>query len=64
MKKLKTELTSRGQKLGTMRITKDIFQGDSLPPLLFALVLTPMSLMLREVKAGRSTGKSLSPFHG
>ena len=64
MKKLKTELTSGGQKLGTMRITKGTFQGDSLPPLLFALVLTPMSLMLRWVKAGRSTRKSLSPFHG
>ena len=35
-----------------MRIRKLIFQGDSLSPLHFMLALIPMSLVLREVKAG------------
>ena len=43
---------SGGQKLGTVRIRKGIFQGDCLSPLLFMLALTPMFFVLREVKAG------------
>ena len=35
-----------------MRITRGIFQGDSLSTVLFVLALAPMSLVLREVKAG------------
>ena len=56
MGKWKTELTTGGQKLGTVRIRRGIFQGDSLSPLLFVLALIPMSLVLREVKAGYVLG--------
>ena len=58
MEKWKTELTSGGQKLGTVRIKRGIFQGDSLSPLLFVLALIPISLVLREVKAGYNLGDS------
>ena len=50
IKKWKTELTSERQKLGTVRIRRDIFQEDRLSPLLFLLALKPMLLVLREVK--------------
>ena len=40
MKKWKTELMSQGQKLGIMRIRRDIIQGDSLSLLLFVLADT------------------------
>ena len=56
IKKWKTELTSGGQNLVTVRIRRGIFQGDSLSPLLFVLALTPMSLVLREVKSGYQLG--------
>ena len=46
-----TELTSLGQKLGKLRARRSIIQGDGLSPLLFVLVLIPMSMVLREVKA-------------
>ena len=42
--------------MGTVRIRRGIFQGDSLTPLLFVLALTPMLLVLREVKAGYQLG--------
>ena len=57
MERWKTELTSGGEKLGTVRIRRGIFQGDSLSPLLFVLVLIPMSLVLRDVKAGYNLGE-------
>ena len=56
MKKCKTELTSGGQKLGTVRIRRGIFQGDSLSPLCFVLALTSMLFVLREVKEGYQLG--------
>ena len=36
--------------MGTVRIRRGIFKEDSLSTLLFVLALTPMSLVLREVK--------------
>ena len=41
MEKWKTELTSGGQKLMTVKIRRGILQGDSLSPLLFVLALIP-----------------------
>ena len=51
-----TMLTSAGKELAEVHIRQDIFQGDSLLPLLFVICLTPMSLVLRKVKAGCSFG--------
>ena len=47
-----TELTSGNERLGTVKIKRGIFQGDSLSPLLFVLALMPLSMILRKVKAG------------
>ena len=54
--KQKTELTSGRPKLGTVKTRRDIFQGDSLSSLLIVLALIPMSLVLREIKAGYQLG--------
>ena len=52
MKGWATELTSNGHSLGSIDIKRGIFQGDSLSPLLFVLCMVPLSLILREAKAG------------
>ena len=49
MKKWKTDLTFCGKSLGEINITRGIFQGDSLSPLLFIIALIPMSMILRKV---------------
>ena len=52
------ELSANGNILGTVNVRRGIFQGDSLSPLLFVVTLIPLSLVLREVKAGYDlTGK-------
>ena len=48
----RTELTDCGESLGDVQIKREIFQGDSLSPLLFVLALTPMSMVLRNVCHG------------
>ena len=48
--KWKLELTSNGVSLGNAEIKRDIFQGDSLSPLLFVLCMVSLSLILRKVK--------------
>ena len=52
-----TELRSGNERLGTVKIKRGIFQGDSLSPLLFVLALIPLSLILRKVKAGYECSK-------
>lgn len=42
----------RGERLGKVKLKHRIFQGDCLSPLLFVLSLTPMSLVLHNVKTG------------
>ena len=40
----KTVLTSGGTDLGQVDIRRVIFQGDSLSPLLFVLIMLPLTL--------------------
>ena len=42
----KTVLTSGGTDLGQVGIRRGIFQGDSLSPLLFVLIMLPLTLVL------------------
>ena len=57
MEQWRTDLMVNGEKLGRVRIKRGIFQGDSLSPLLFVIALIPLSMVLREVKAGYSLGR-------
>ena len=57
MSSWRTQLTANGKNLGSVRIRRGIFQGDSLSPLLFVLTLIPLSMVLRKVKAGYNLGK-------
>ena len=52
MKNWETELTSSNQSLGRVKIKREIFQGNSLPLLLFVICLIPLSFILRKVNAG------------
>ena len=45
----KTELTSGGETLGTVKIERGIFQGDSLSPLLFVMIMIPLSMILEKM---------------
>ena len=51
MEKWRVMLCARNSELGEVDITKGIFQGDSLSPLMFVLALIPLSLILRKAKA-------------
>jgi len=49
----RTNLSCNGENLGSVDIKRGIFQGDSLSPLLFIIVMMPLSILLRkEVKFG------------
>ena len=41
-------LTSNGEVLGVVDMKRGIFEGDSLPPLLFVLSMIPLSLILKK----------------
>ena len=51
MEKWKVMLCSGNSELAEVEIRRGIFQGDSLSPLMFVLVLIPLSLILRKAKA-------------
>ena len=57
MKLWNTELTASNQKLGNVKIRRGIFRGHRLFPLLFALVMIPLTLVLRETKASYEVKK-------
>ena len=48
MKNLNTNLTSCGEYLANVNIRRDIFQGDSLSPLLFVICMIPLDQILRK----------------
>ena len=58
MKQWKTVLTADGVKLGDVEIKRGIFQGDSLSPLLFVVIMIPLSIVLRKMKAGYHMNKN------
>ena len=63
MKKWKTDLSASGEQLGTVDIKRGIFQGDSFSPLLFVMIMIPMTMILKENKTGfkfGNTGESLN----
>ena len=51
MEKWKVMLCSEISELGEVEIKRGISQGDSFSPLVFVLVLIPLSLILRKAKA-------------
>ena len=57
MEQWKLSLTSNGEDLGEVNVKREIFQGDSLSPLLFVLSMLPLSLILRKVNAYYEWGK-------
>ena len=51
MKKWKLLLNSNGSNLCEIDVNRGIFQGDRLSPLIFVILMTHLSLLLRKVKA-------------
>ena len=47
-----TDLISGGINLGNVKVTRGIFQGNSLSPLLFVLILIPLTMILIHGKVG------------
>ena len=63
MKQWNKELTASNQRLGNVKIRHEIFQGDSLFPSLFVLVMIPLTLVLRQTKAScklKKRGKKIN----
>jgi len=52
MLKWKTRLTVNGVEIGQCSIRRGIFQGDSLPPLLFVIAMIPLTKILHNTQAG------------
>ena len=55
-----TVLNSDRKNLGNVKIARGIFQGDSLSPLLFVLVMIPLTILLRKEKFGYRFTKDTS----
>ena len=51
-----TELTLRGESLAKVNIRREIFQGDSLSPLLFGICMILITHVLRKAKARYTLG--------
>ena len=57
MEKWRTILTSNNETLGEVEIKRGIFQGDTLSPLLFIMVLIPLSMILKDTTYGYQFSK-------
>ena len=51
----KTILTSGGMALGQVDIRRGIFQGESLSPLLFIVIVLPLTLVLRKTRRSKKS---------
>ena len=58
MKESKTNLYADEKLLGSVPIRRGIFQGDSFSPLLFVIVLLPLTHKLRETGMGYQLEKN------
>ena len=58
MEKWKVMLCSGNSELGEVEVMRGTLQGDSLSPLVFVLVLIPLSLILRQAKAAYEFSES------
>ena len=56
MQNWKVELTSGGETLGKVKI--NIFQGDSLSPILLVITLTLLTILLGDMNPGYVVGES------
>ena len=59
----KTVLTSGRMALGQVDIRRGIFQSDSLSPLLFIVIMLPLTLVLRKMRAGYKLAKDMKPIN-
>ena len=50
--------TASDQNLGTVQIRRGIFQGDSLSPLLFIMIMAPLTMLLKDESKGYKLGNS------
>ena len=57
MKSWKVELTLGGETLGEVKVNRGVSQGDSVSPIFFVITLIPLSLLLRDMKAGYMLGE-------
>ena len=58
MENCRVELTAGGKSLVDVKILKDIFQGDTLSPLLFVITTMPLNQILRKCIGGYKLTKS------
>ena len=59
----KTILTSGGMALGQVDIRRGIFQGDSLSSLRFIVIMLPLTLVVRIMRAGYKLAKDMKPIN-
>ena len=51
------ELTLGGETLSEVKVNRGVSQGDSVSPIFFVITLIPLSLLLRDMKAGYMLGE-------